>query len=169
MTIITEGNLTFFFPDEWQVVKYDSTTFYQKHFQSFAGGSEAVDFLTFNTEDNECWLIESKDYRQYPRTKSKELFDEIAMKVRATLAGLCSMRANAHDEERLFAVKALKKTKYRVVFHLEQPTPPSRLRPQIYDPKSLNDKLRKIMRPVDPHALAGDKKFLNNKMCWQVT
>lgn len=169
MTAITEGKFTFSFPPGWHVRKYDDTTFYRKHFQSFAGGSEAVDFLAFNASEKECWLIESKDYRHHPRTKAKDLFEEIAMKVRATLAGLCSMRANAGDDERKFATEALKKVKYRVVFHLEQPIHPSRLRPQIYDPKSLRDKLRQIMRPVDPHALAGNNKILNGKAAWTIT
>ena len=71
---ITEGKLTIEFPTNWQVMKYDETTFYQKHFQKLAE-SKAVDFVAFEDgSDDQLWLIELKDYRIHPRTKAGDLF-----------------------------------------------------------------------------------------------
>ena len=69
-------------------MKYDETHFYRKHFQHCAA-SKCVDLVAFNTDTNEpLWLIEIKDYRAQRRTKTQDLCDELAQKVRDTLANL---------------------------------------------------------------------------------
>jgi hypothetical protein len=60
------------------------------------------------------------------------------------------------------------KLKIRFVLHLEQPQKPSKLFPQVVDPKSAKDKMRQKLRAVDPHAIVGDKALLNKLMAWQV-
>ena len=52
-----------------------------------------------------------------------DLIDELALKVRDTLAGLVAAAANAEDErEKKFAQDALRlELRWRVALHLEQP------------------------------------------------
>ena len=71
MTNITEGDLTFSFPDRCQASKYDDWSFYRKQFQAVAGESKAVDILC--VKGNTSWLIEIKDYRQHPRTNPSDI------------------------------------------------------------------------------------------------
>lgn len=165
---LSEGRLKFVFPGGWEVLKYDGTKFYRKRFQSFAGGSPAVDFVAFDASGTELWLIEVKDYRTDRRTKAKDLFDEVAAKVSSTLSGLVAARANASDGSEDFARHALTKIGLRVVLCLEQPDQPSRLHPQVIDPKTAKSKMRQRMRAVDPHAVVGDAASLNAMMPWQV-
>ena len=60
---LVEGNLAFSFPAGWDAIKYDDSAHYRRHFQSFAGGSKAVDFVAFGGTSDELWLIQVKDYR----------------------------------------------------------------------------------------------------------
>ena len=71
MTNITEGDLTFSFPDCCQASKYDDWSFYRKQFQAVAGESKAVDILCVKC--NTSWLIEIKDYQQHPRTNPSDI------------------------------------------------------------------------------------------------
>ncbi len=45
MPSITEGQLTFDFPNGWQVSKFDEWSFYRNQFQQACGGTKAVDIL----------------------------------------------------------------------------------------------------------------------------
>ena len=85
MTEIEEGDLKFTFPDHCEAHKYDEWAFYRNQFQSVAGGSKAVDIVCVSGDT--AWLIEIKDYRRHPRTKVIDIDDELARKVRDTLAG----------------------------------------------------------------------------------
>ena len=148
MTTLQEGDVEFEFHEGCQASHYDRWAFFRNQF-SHLTGTKAVDFLCIN----HCytWLIEVKDYRHHPRTKPSELHEEVATKVRDTLAGLAAARANAVDPaERKMARKALTK-RWRVALHLEQPGRPSKLRPKIIDPANLKMKLRQVVRPIDPH------------------
>jgi hypothetical protein len=149
---IVEGAITFDFPVSFEVQKLDVTTFYKKHFQSFAGGAKAVDIIAFDSSRPELWLIEVKDYRAHRRIKTMDLFDEIATKVFSSLTCLLAMRANAIGEEQAFAVQALKQFRLKVVLHLEQPSKPSKFFPQVIDPKAAPDKLKQRLRAIDPQA-----------------
>lgn len=150
MTTLVEGDLTFEFPAECKASRYDSWAFYRRHFNRIAGGSKAVDFLCM--DGSRTWLIEVKDHSIHPRTKPSELHEDVVVKVRDTLAGLAAAQANANDQtEREIARYALGKP-WRVVLHLEQPTVPSKLRPKVTDPATLQMKLRQAVRAIDPHA-----------------
>lgn len=81
-----EGRLTFTFPDPLEAAQYDSWAFYRNQFNSAFGGTKAIDFICI--DNDKTWLIEVKDYRANRRTKAIDLADEIALKVRDTLAGL---------------------------------------------------------------------------------
>ena len=94
MPSLQEGELTFDFPDEdSEVAKYDDWSFYRNQFQSVCGGTKAIDLIF--VEPQRTWLIEVKDYRHHRRTKIAALADEVAAKVRDTLAGLAACRCNA--------------------------------------------------------------------------
>jgi energy-coupling factor transporter ATP-binding protein EcfA2 len=81
MQAITEGQLTLQFPDDWKATKFDDWSFYRNQFQNVCGGAKAVDVLA--VEARICfWKIEVKAYRQHRRTKTIELADEVAFKVR---------------------------------------------------------------------------------------
>ena len=168
MTTIVEGSLTFRFPDNCLASKYDDWTFYQKPFQSVAN-SQAVDIVC--VEKGVCWLVEIKDYRKHPRTKTIDIDQELAVKVRDTLAGLAAAAKNANDgSQRELAKKALAgNRRWRVVLHLEQPSTPSRLRPKPIDPASLLKKLRgKNLKAVDAHPVICDRNTPARCAPWTV-
>ena len=142
MPDIKEGRLTFRFPASWQAMKYDETRFYQKHFQHCAA-SKCVDIVAFNSDTNEpLWLIEIKDYRAQRRTKTQDLCDELAQKVRDTLANLFMAQRKEGADCYAFAVAAAQRMQIRFVLHLEQPHKPSRLYPWVAERAQLHLKLR---------------------------
>ncbi len=130
MPTIVEGQLTFRFPDHWQASKFDQWRFFRNQFQSVCGGSKAIDVLA--VEPHSClWTIEVKDYRRHRRVKSIDLAEEVAVKVRDSLAALVAAQANANDaNERAMAAAALRCSRLRVVLHLEQPAKHSKLFPE---------------------------------------
>lgn len=151
MTTLTEGDLAFVFPDGCVATRYDTWAFYRNQFQRVAD-SKAIDFVCVDAKWT--WLIEVKDYRRHLRTKSQELQDEVAAKVRDTLAGLAAAAANpAGAVERQVAWRALAKRRWRVILHLRQGRGTTRLKPKVFDPATLRDKLRRVLKAVDPHAL----------------
>ena len=158
MTEIEEGGLRFLFPDHCEATKYDTWAFYRQKFQSVAGGSKAVDILCLAQDAS--WLIEVKDYRQHPRTKPSHLVDELASKVRDTLAGLAAASANASNEgEHTFAERALAKRRWRVVLHLEQQSVvTSPLRPQAINPANVLKKLHMNLKAIDTQPIVAPAK-----------
>ncbi|WP_300668208.1 hypothetical protein [Desulfoluna sp.] len=169
MTPLDEGRLTFTFSGDSLATQYDDWTFYKSHIQSAWGGCKAIDFICVH--QRQTWLIEVKDYRIDRRTKILDFGDEIALKVRDTLAGLAAARCNANDaDERRMAGEALQCKKLRVVLHLEQPRNPSKLFPQVIDPSKMTQKLKQKLKAVDAHPRVVDKHSLksNPDMCWSV-
>ena len=169
MTELEEGDRTFLFPDYCEASKYDEWVFYRQQFQSMAGGSKAVDLLCI--EDGATWLIEVKDYRRHPRTKAIDLCDEVARKVRDTLAGLAAASANATSVgERETARRALATQRWRVVLHLEQPDVHSRLRPRAFDVANVLSKLREKVRlkAVDANPLVAERDSAQPTVPWTV-
>lgn len=163
MPNIPEGDFNYCFPTTWTAKKYDETSFYKNHFQSFANGCKAVDVLAFCDQDT-LWLIEQKDYRQGSSITSAELFQAMADKVIGTLACLVAARAQAQHAGicHTLATQALTKKKIRCVLHVEQPRSHSRLFPQVIDPANARLKIRQTLRAVDNKAEIGDKTTLNN-------
>lgn len=153
MPSLTEGKLRFDFPEGWEVTPYDNWAFYKNQFKDCCGGNKAVDFLAYDPKQDQLWLIEVKDYRRHPRTKSIHVWDEMAKKARDTLAGLVAAKANASDPDKPWATVALKKTKLRFVLHIEQPTQHSKLFPRALDPAKLQEKIRQLIKPIDAHPM----------------
>ena len=158
----------FSFPAGWQVLKYDDSSFHRNQFQSFAGGSQAVDAVALSPA-GECWLIEVKDYRKSRRSKPETVFSEVAGKVRATLAGLATARIRANDvDEQLFCNNALRTNALRVALHLDQPDHSSRLFRQVIDPRTAVTQLRRELRAVDPHAVCYGAGVCGHAVPWLV-
>ena len=153
MPTITEQQLQFDFPNGWLASKFDQWSFYRNQFQNVCGGTKAVDLLA--VEPRVClWSVEVKDYRQYRRTKTIDLADEIALKVRDSLSALVAARANANDTvERQMARNALGCSRLRVVLHLEQPRKHSKLFPRAIDPAKVQQRLKQLVKAIDPHPL----------------
>jgi hypothetical protein len=152
MSRLTEGALAFTFVPGAIANHYDRWSFYRNQFQNgCAQDNKAVDLVCRFRQ--ETWLIEVKDYRTHARTKVIDLADEIAAKVRDTLAGLVAARCNANDaKERDLARQLLSAKRIRVVLHLEQPDIKSRLHPHgIIEPDKLTQKLRSKLKALDPH------------------
>ncbi|MGI9274074.1 MAG: hypothetical protein ACR2PT_04330 [Endozoicomonas sp.] len=169
MAEFVEGKLKFTFPEvSYSATQYDSWSFYRNQLSNNAfGGSKAVDFIC--VEDGVTWLIEVKDYRRDRRTKAIDLPLEVAQKVRDTLAGLAAARCNANDsEEERIAILCLIQKRLRVVLHLEQPANPGKLFPQAIDPAKAKQKLKQLLKAVDPHPLVVDKNRLPATVHWQV-
>ena len=151
MPTINEGQLTFTFPDNWLASKFDEWSFYRNQFHKVCGGTKAVDIVAVEPGES-LWSIEVKDYRQDRRTKTIDLADEIALKVRDSLAGVAAASVNANDaSEKRLAGKAMRCTQLRVVLHLEQPAKHSKLFPRAIDPANIKQKLKQLIRAIDPH------------------
>ena len=159
----------FTFPEGWQVLKYDDCAFHRNQFQSFAGGSKALDAVAL-APDRTMWLIEVKDYSGSRRSKAGTVFSEVAAKVRATLAGLAVARVRANDNgERDFAHEAMGASSLRVALHLDQPERSSRLFPHVIDPKTARSQLRREVRAVDPQAVYCGRGVGQSPVPWTVS
>lgn len=165
---IVEGLLTFTFSRPALASKYDDWSFYRNQFGSAFGGSKAVDMVY--VDNDVAWLIEVKDYRENTRTKPQDLGEEVAHKVRDSLAGLAAAAANANDPaEKSLAHKLLQKRRWRVVLHLEQPAKISRLRPTAIDPAHVLLSMKRLLKPIDAHPCVVDQHTLQPAMRWTVT
>lgn len=151
MPSIIEGKLRFDFPDSWEATQYDSWTFYENQFADSCGGNKAVDILAHHPQEDPLWLIEVKDYRLHRRTKTIHVWDEIAIKARDTLAGLVAAKTSGVVPDNQWAESGLNKPKLRVILHLEQPKKQSKLFPRTLDPARIQEKLRQLIKPIDPH------------------
>ncbi|MDF3821770.1 hypothetical protein P3G55_17835 [Leptospira sp. 96542] len=168
MNNIIIGSLTFHFQNNSIFSKYDEWSFYRNQFSKISVGVKAVDIILI--ESNVTWLIEVKDYRHHARTKVIDLGEEIALKVRDTLAGLAAARVNANDNtEKSFSNRALKTSKINIVLHLEQPNHTTRLMPKLIDTTKVLMKLKQLLKSIDPHPEIVNCNSLTNYMNWQVS
>jgi len=164
---IHEGRLTFNFLNGLQATKYDDWSFYRNQFSGAFGGTKAIDIICI--DGPRIWLIEVKDFRVNIRTKPTDLGEEIAFKVRDTLAGLLAASCNANDpDEKSMANRALKCKRIRVVLHLEQPGKHSVLFPRAINPSNIQLKLKQLLKAIDAHPVVTDKNYLNGTN-WTVT
>ena len=170
MRIIEEGMLVFSFSDDAIVSLYDNWSFYRNRFNNAFGGAKAVDIVL--VEKQRTWLIEIKDYRTERRTKRIELAEEVALKVRDTLAGLAAAKCNADETaEKDHAQLALARNSIGVVLHPEQAKRPSKLFPRKFDRADVTAQLKQKIKAVDPHPKVVDSASLamRKDMDWTVT
>lgn len=149
MTEVAEGGLRFQFPQGWLVEKYDAWSFVSR-LSSACGGMKALDLLALDP-GGQLWLIEVKDYRNALRSKDLDLCDEVAMKVRDTLAGLVAASHQAVEGERGAARRFLGAKRLAVVLHLERAAHKSKLFAEFPETVDLVDKLKQLLKPIDPH------------------
>lgn len=165
--VIQEDRLKFTFPAGSMASQYDAWGHYRNQFNGAFGGTKAVDVVY--ADGDTAWLIEIKDYRTYQRTKSSDLAEEVALKVRDTMAGLISAALHANDkEEKRLASALLRKRTWRVVLHLEVPTNRSRLRPSAIEPDKVLLQLKRLVRAVDLHPAVVDQHSIARGMNWEV-
>lgn len=161
--------ITFIFPDQWEVFKYDEWSFYRNRFQSMAEGQKAVDIVAVEKNKNELWLIEVKDYRQHRRTKAVDLPLETALKVRDSLAGIFTAAKRSDDStEKCQAENCLSVNNIKVALQLEQPVKNSKLFPRAIDISNISLKLKSLVKAVDYHPLVIDSNKNQNKAGWQL-
>lgn len=159
-------NLTFRFPAGWKAHKYDDWVFYRCQFSRMRDGIKAVDLLALGA--GIAWIIEVKDYRIHQRTKPSEVSNEVAAKVFDTLAALLPAKLNANDaSEKQMATATLRATRLRVVLHLEQPRKHSTLRPRAINPADIQQKLRRLLKPIDAHPFVAEANRMGS-LPWSV-
>jgi hypothetical protein len=165
--VIQEDRLKFSFRAGSMASQYDAWSHYRNQFNGAFGGTKAVDIVY--ADSGTAWLIEVKDYRTHQRTKTSELAEEVALKVRDTMAGILSaaLRANDNAEQRV-ASALLRKRTWRVVLHLEVPASGSRLRPRAIEPDKVLLQLKRLVRAVDPHPAVVDQHSIAPGMNWAV-
>ncbi|MBC7544825.1 MAG: hypothetical protein H7338_19040 [Candidatus Sericytochromatia bacterium] len=169
MTVQLEvDGLTFTFPNGWQASKYDDWSYYRNQFIRMWQGIKSVDVLAVDPQKT-AWLIEVKDYRRNPRTKPSELADEVARKVFDTLAALVPAKTRSNDAaEQGLAVAACASAQLRVVLHLEQPAKSSKLFPRAIDPADIQQKMRRLLKPIDAHPLVVETGRMRS-LSWSVS
>jgi hypothetical protein len=154
MTPLAEKKLEHTFGAGWVASKYDDWPFYRDHFEQGCSGNKAVDFVAVDPARETAWLVELKDYRVHRRTKGIDLIEEVAIKVRDSLAGLfAAAKHHAHHAHAEQARLALGAARVRVVLHLEQPRRTSKLFPRRYELVDLQQRLKQRVRAVDPHPI----------------
>jgi len=191
MTVHKEGDQSFDFPDNWDVSKFDEWSFYRKQFSGIAAanlscsnceaevkcaacgskrvaGTKGIDFLAIES-DAVCWQIEVKDYRKTLESSFAFLADEVALKVRDTLACLVVARTNANDQdEQRLAQRAIGCGRHNVVLHLEQPTANSTLNTRRSQLADVQQRLRQLIKSIDKRARVVDQST-SSSVAWTVT
>lgn len=154
----TESRLIFTFDDSWRVL------FWDRHLAYTSGlgrqqGTAAVDFFALF---GSCpYFIEVKnfcDYRIYnkDRLSSGELADEVARKVRDTLAGsvwALGRECADRDLERIVQCCFGAREKLRVVLWLEED-----LQPRPADRSALAERIKSRLNWLNPHVLVLSRK-----------
>lgn len=171
MTKLRVDGLSFEFPPEWTVSKFDDWSFYRNQFSRSLPGVKAVDLVAVGAEKkagSTAWFVEVKDYREHARTKPSDLAEEVARKVVDTLAALLPAKTNANDAvENQIAESMLKAKRLRVVLHLEQPKKHSKLFPRAIDPADVKMKLKRLLKAIDPHPVVSEIGMMFN-LEWSV-
>jgi hypothetical protein len=172
MPRINVDGLLFTFRDQWVATKYDEWTFYRNRWSRMWNNIKAVDLLAVGP-DGTGWLIEVKDYTSMDhdedeRPAASDLGRVVANKVFDTLAAMLPARVNAmDDDEKKIASSMAGSKKLRVVLHLEQPLTKSRLRPRAIDPANIRQKLKQLLKPIDPHPIVVAMRLMGD-VEWEV-
>jgi len=151
-----EGRIRFTFPEDWIVFRPGDSAYYKRRFQGFCGGCKEMDFVGWEPNHRTLWLLEVKDYTTDRRIKPSSIFDEVAVKVRDTLALLIAASVNANPDHAgtlAFSKSCLPPESIRVVLHVEQASKPSKLFPAIKGMADAIQLLRSKLRCIDSHAL----------------
>lgn len=166
--MVVDESLDFTFSQGQIALQLDETTYYLKKFQKIPPGTKCVDIAAYEVSTQSLWLVEVKDYSRHRRQKDITLSDEVAIKVRDSLALIFAGSTMAGvPEERLFFQELLTSKKIRIACHCELPSVPSRLFGSPIDLTDLQDKLRQCLRSIDYRVLAVNTRFPGT-VPWQV-
>lgn len=134
-----------------------------------------MDFAVYDPRGKVLWLLEVKDYKTNPRTKQIDLAEDVALKVRDSLAFLRiakikdeGLSGGATLTAKEFALLSDGASSIRVVLHCELPPKTSKIFPGVKDSANLQQKLRTKLRCVDSHALVVDVNSTRSKCQWGV-
>ena len=183
LNITIDQTLHFHFEDNWKVVKYDETPYYKtqlknqrsckinKKDKSVISGLKGVDLVALQPQDNTLYLIECKDYRLHSRKKNLHPVEEFYQKTMDTLAGLLpsalcgtSGDPNTRMLKHWFVVPNI-----YGCFPFEQAETTNKLMPRAYDIADLQQKLRGLLKAIDPYVLVVDIDTLRRtKVDWTV-
>jgi len=167
MPSIDVDGLLFDFPTPWHVSKFDDWAFYRRQFSRMWSGIKSIDLLAVDPEKT-AWFIEVKDYSEHVRANPSDLGDEVAHKVFDTLAAMLAAKLNGNDAEEIeMATAVLGAKRLRVVLHLEQPVKHSSFRPRAINPLDVEQRLRALLKPVDPHAVVVESSRMGS-LAWSV-
>ena len=160
--VLPEKTLRFTFKSVDFSEKYDDWAHYKQIFQN-AGGSpvKAVDFVV--VKGRKLWLIEVKDYREYPRKKTLDLSKEVALKVKGTLGGLVSAAFMATEpNEQKCARQALDCSSIQVVLHLEQENTGKKIYAKRSYEANLLGPFKRQMKFIDDHPKIISKESISD-------
>jgi hypothetical protein len=173
MRQINVDGLLFSFHDQWVLGKYDEWSFYRNRWSRMWNDIKAVDVVAVDP-DRTGWLIEVKDYTkmdhdQDERPAATDLGHAVAHKVFDTLAAMLPASVNATgDDEKKVASSMIRVKSLRVVLHLEQPATRTRLRPRAIDPANIRQKLKQLLKPIDPRPVVVDMQEMG-RLDWTVS
>ncbi len=168
MRAFTEGRLHFAFDDDWNVVKWDRHVAYTGGIHRLPG-TKAVDFVGIH--HSKPYFIEVTDFREHRidtkhQLTTDQLVDEVADKVRDTLAGVIwACRRPALDQGDLLVplVGALvdqrqRSEKAAVIVWLERDAPSSE--PEL---STLEGRIKQRLRWLNPKVLVTNRSVAERK------
>ncbi len=94
-----EGEYRFDFEPSCHVCRLECSEFYSHRVQNFCNSCKEIDFVVYDEQSEELWLIEVKDYRFNARPRVSELCEKLCRKVRDTLFLLRTAACCAPMEE----------------------------------------------------------------------
>ncbi|MSP00857.1 MAG: hypothetical protein EXR07_07390 [Acetobacteraceae bacterium] len=172
MPRVNVDGLIFEFHDIWTVSKYDEWRFYRDRLIPTGNDLKAVDLLAIGP-DRAGWLIEVKDYTKMEigredRPPASDLARFVARKIFDTLAAILLASMSASDgREKSVALSMTNATRLRVVLHLEQPARKSSVWSRTIDPANIHQKLRRLLKPVDPRVIVASMRQMG-RCDWDV-
>lgn len=170
-----ERNLTFHFPDEASVERFDRWPFVQQY-KSQNQGTKDVDLIALLPDDELCWLIEATDYRIFANqraidkaAKPSALIDEFDKKIRDSLTLLQAAAVDAPPAEQIFAQAVLARSKKRAVLHLEPHIEKPGLYPAVEHLADIKAKLKQRLRDIDRDPIVMSMARPSKQVFWSVT
>jgi len=176
MPTIAEGTpptrLTFTFPEDWAICKFDASAFYRERIQ-WLEGMKAVDILA--QKETRLQLIEIKDFRGHGRQNLKKqesgrLLIDVAKKFVDTFAALIAAKRNGLEELAPFyrILCDPKNETVEVILFLERDDPETMLRRHKLTLADLTAKLRRLMSAYRVRCRVMDRKHLPRNTEWRV-
>lgn len=175
MQIFPERNLTFHFPDDARVARFDRWPFVEQYKRENQGTKD-VDLIALRPDDENCWLIEATDYRIFANqraidkaAKPSALIDEFDKKIRDSLTLLQAATVDAPPAEQSFAQAALARVKKRAVLHLEPHIEKPGLYPAVEHLADIKAKLKQKLSDIDRNIIVMSMDRPSEHVFWSVT